>query len=360
MRVSVIITSYNYGRFIGRAIASALGQSVAPLEVIVVDDGSSDDSWSVIQGFGDRIRAVQQVNAGAFAALTRGFRMSTGELIISLDSDDELLPEAIARHLAVFAADPACVVSQGRMRLVDADGQDLGSDHFDRPWLRGQLSHLLLREGRLYAWPYTSGNCWRRAFIDTALTCQPQVFISDDGYFHSIAALFGTYGDAGAVVANYRVHGANYCVRSVSTVDGLNRIVAEEHEKLRCLVHFARNRGHDLTVERLVDGSLKQTRNFYAWRILGASDPPGVHPMTAGRAWRNTLRQGWRLEAWRQLIWLAAVALASADQRQRLALRVVGLVATKMAALAGISERTITAGLSGSHLAVAIRDGTPE
>ena len=80
-RTSIIIPTYNYGRFVAEAIESALRQTLPPLEVIVVDDGSTDDTWNVVLSFGDRVRYIRQDNAGVCAARNRGVAESKGELI---------------------------------------------------------------------------------------------------------------------------------------------------------------------------------------------------------------------------------------------------------------------------------------
>ena len=83
-RVSVIINNYNYGHFLGAAIDSALTQTYAPIEVVVVDDGSTDDSRNVIAGYGSRIRAVLKVNGGQASAFNAGFAASTGAVIAAV------------------------------------------------------------------------------------------------------------------------------------------------------------------------------------------------------------------------------------------------------------------------------------
>src|SRR5687768_9956304 len=93
--VSIVINNFNYGEFLGEAIESALQQTYAPVEVIVVDDGSTDSSRQVISDFSSVIPVLKS-NGGQGSAMNAGFRVSTGAIICFLDSDDTLDREAIA------------------------------------------------------------------------------------------------------------------------------------------------------------------------------------------------------------------------------------------------------------------------
>src|ERR1700712_2703863 len=101
--ISIVITSYNYGRYLRECIDSALAQTHYPREVIVIDDGSSDDSPDIIRSYGDRIRSVMKKNEGPASSWNLGFSMSHGPLVCFLDSDDALLPGAIEAALPSFA-----------------------------------------------------------------------------------------------------------------------------------------------------------------------------------------------------------------------------------------------------------------
>jgi glycosyltransferase involved in cell wall biosynthesis len=92
--VSVIVGNYNYAAYVGEAIESVLAQTHPRVEVIVVDDGSTDGSRAVIERYGDRVRALFKPNAGQGSVYNAGFRMAQGELVLFLDSDDVLLPTA--------------------------------------------------------------------------------------------------------------------------------------------------------------------------------------------------------------------------------------------------------------------------
>ena len=111
--VSVIISNYNYGRYLKSAIQSTLDQTYTRTEIIVVDDGSSDDSRQIIAGFGDRIIACYNDHRGQCAAINTGFSLSHGDIIILFDSDDLLIDDAIQRYVDAFAENPALSKSQG-------------------------------------------------------------------------------------------------------------------------------------------------------------------------------------------------------------------------------------------------------
>lgn len=113
--VSVIIPTCNRAHLIRDSIASALAQSAPPAEIIVVDDGSVDDTAQVVGSFGeDYVTYLRQENAGKSAALNHGIAASSGEALLVLDDDDLLPPDALASHLAALARSPSAGFSFGR------------------------------------------------------------------------------------------------------------------------------------------------------------------------------------------------------------------------------------------------------
>jgi glycosyltransferase involved in cell wall biosynthesis len=100
--VSIVIDNYNYARFLRQAIDSALAQAYRPLEVVVVDDGSTDDSAEIMRSYGDKICAVFKENGGQGSAFNAGFARSTGEIVALLDADDYLKPGAIEQLAAAY------------------------------------------------------------------------------------------------------------------------------------------------------------------------------------------------------------------------------------------------------------------
>jgi glycosyltransferase involved in cell wall biosynthesis len=100
--VSTIIPCYNAGRWVRQAVDSCLAQTYRPIEVIVVDDGSTDDSADILRRYGDRIRFVQQPHTNGNRARNAGMAMSRGRYLQFLDADDYLLPEKIASQVALL------------------------------------------------------------------------------------------------------------------------------------------------------------------------------------------------------------------------------------------------------------------
>lgn len=121
-RVSVVIPCYNSSQTVAKAIESALGQTHPSVEVVVVDDGSTDDSAQVCARFGDRIRLVRQPNRGLSAARNAGVEAATGEYVTLLDADDMLLPACLARRVTLLDVDPKLGLVAGWFREIDADG----------------------------------------------------------------------------------------------------------------------------------------------------------------------------------------------------------------------------------------------
>lgn len=110
MKVSIIITCYNYGRFVSDAIQSALNQTYNNVEVIVVNDGSIDDSHDIISQFNDKIIYINQNNTGAAQARNNGIAKSTGDYIVCLDADD-WISEYYIEHAVCMIEDEYSVIS---------------------------------------------------------------------------------------------------------------------------------------------------------------------------------------------------------------------------------------------------------
>ena len=105
-RVSVVIPTYNAATMVEQAIQSVLAQTYRDLEIIVIDDGSTDDTENVVRPFGERVRYFRQENQGVSAARNFGIKQARGEFIAFLDSDDLWAPEKLAEELPCLEGDP--------------------------------------------------------------------------------------------------------------------------------------------------------------------------------------------------------------------------------------------------------------
>jgi len=121
--VSVVIPTFNYGRFVRDAVESALSQTYRPVEIVVVDDGSTDDTAAVLEPYRQRVTCLRQDNRGLSAARNTGIRAARGSFIAILDSDDWWAPEKLEAQMATFAVDPALGIVSCNSALVDLDGQ---------------------------------------------------------------------------------------------------------------------------------------------------------------------------------------------------------------------------------------------
>ncbi len=122
-KASIIIPAYNYGHYVAETVESAVAQSYPNVEVIVVDDGSTDDTDEVCKRFGDRIRYHHKENAGLSAARNTGIKLATGEFLVFLDADDVLHPKMVETCMKEFESgeNELAVVACRRM-LIDENG----------------------------------------------------------------------------------------------------------------------------------------------------------------------------------------------------------------------------------------------
>ena len=122
--VSVVIPAYNAARYIRRSLESVFEQTYRPIEVIVVDDGSTDGTADVVREFGDKVILEQQPNSGGAAApWNRAIALARGEFVALQDADDVSLPERIERQMAVFEHAPSMDAFFTRVQLMDGEGR---------------------------------------------------------------------------------------------------------------------------------------------------------------------------------------------------------------------------------------------
>ena len=176
-RVSVVIPAYNSSAIIKEAIESVLAQSYKDIEVIVVDDGSTDDTESTVRSFGDRVLYLKQENQGAGAARNSGIQKSRGEYVAFLDSDDLWSPEKLAEQIPLLERDPELGLVYSDWFVVSEN--QVASDSYLKtlPAASGYVFDKLVRFGFIL----TSGVVLRR-------TCLNEV-----GYFDNSLSIAQDY-----------------------------------------------------------------------------------------------------------------------------------------------------------------------
>ena len=208
--VSVVIPTYNYARFVGRAIDSVLAQTYSRVECIVVDDGSTDETPQVLARYGERIRVVRQENKGLSGARNTGVVNARGEYIAILDSDDYWRPDKLALQVAYHEANPGLGVVGCAGEEVDRGGARVNALPFrDRrdefPDLTSQLRAVATRR----YWVGCSGSgamIPRGVFDDVGLFDETLRAAEDWDMWLRIAAKYPV-ANVGEVLASVCVHG---------------------------------------------------------------------------------------------------------------------------------------------------------
>lgn len=195
MLVSIIIPTFNRAATIGRAVESALSQTYHPTEIIVVDDGSTDQTPEALRQFGDAIRVVKQVNAGPSAARNRGVAHARGEIIAFLDSDDDWLPEKLERQLRLMRDQrlPCCICNAS----LTADGREFATS-FGLAGLKTEISDgVLTNPGAILATRFVLFNqvvAVRRDTFQRIGGFRPELRILEDYDLAFRLALEGPWG----------------------------------------------------------------------------------------------------------------------------------------------------------------------
>ena len=238
--VSVLVTNHNYARYLREAVDSALRQTYPRVEVVVVDDGSTDGSREILAGYGDRIITHLKTNGGLGSAINAGVERCRGELVALLDADDVFVDKKMARVVEAYVKSPASVLIYHRLQTIDTEGRPHGV-----PWHRalpsGDVRKAVSDSGGWWPRPTTSAMTFTRAFLERILPlreCGVQGKATwPDAYAGDLAPFFGEIQGLRQTLAMYRVHGKN----SQSSVDPKTRVrqVEFEYEQLRsALVRF--------------------------------------------------------------------------------------------------------------------------
>jgi glycosyltransferase involved in cell wall biosynthesis len=234
---TVMIVNCNYARFVGKAIDSALAQTWPRVEVIVVDDGSTDDSRQIVASYGQRIVPVFKPNGGQASAVNAGVAIARGDVVILLDADDVLLPDALAQVMQQFE-DGGVAHVHWPMWVIDADGHRNGKQYPQQPLPHGDQRAAVIETGPdAFFSPPCSGNAWSGEFVRRVMP------IPEDGMFRRHAEMYlvtlspvcGAVRRLATPQSCYRIHGGNdWAIKSQAERDQrARRLYAERCQVLQ-------------------------------------------------------------------------------------------------------------------------------
>ncbi len=203
--ISIVICNYNYAQYIAYAIESALAQTYPAFEVVIIDDGSTDDSVNVIKSFQQQVKLVQKTNGGQVSAYNAAMAHISGDVIIFLDADDALLPDALAQIATTF--DKNVVKTHFKLSFIDQHGNSMAQT-VPRNLDSGDCAKGLQKHGLLYNSAPASGNAYRLQALQKLF---PLPILAGDKHgadFYCIYGIVfqGAVNTVDQVLGQYRVH----------------------------------------------------------------------------------------------------------------------------------------------------------
>jgi hypothetical protein len=277
--ISVIIPNYNYEAYVGAAIDSALALEWPRVEVIVIDDGSTDGSRRIIESYGDRIQAIYQENSGQLVACNKGYALSRGQIVIFLDSDDVLRPALAREIVAVWS--PSVSKVQVQMQVVDARGEPTGA-YFPQYHVvptPKQVSDWA-RHTTAYPTPPGSGNAYSRWFLDRIFPLHNTCGTANDSYCLAAAPLLGDVVTIAKPLVAYRVHGKNQGAMAKLDLHQFERQMTRARQRLAYAQGIAHQQG-----QPIADSAIDLSLNYLGYRIGSLRLAPQSHPVPDSR-WR--------------------------------------------------------------------------
>lgn len=285
-KVSIIINNYNYGLYINDAIKSALEQDYPNVEVIVVDDGSVDNSVELIEQFGSDIATVLKDNGGQASAFNAGLKCASGDIVFFLDSDDFLDSTIVSRAVTEFQNDPTTVRVQFRLGLVDAEGAPLQTTFPSQSIFMesGDFTQQVLSHPDDLLWQPTSGNAFHKNMLDKIFPMpEAEYKICADYYLQNLSGLFGKIRSLNEVGAFYRIHGENNHQSRSLNLSTLRDIITRTRFTHVMIKKYAQSLDLSPDQQNQEDDFLSVT--YLANRIISQKLHPVKHPIKTDSLW---------------------------------------------------------------------------
>jgi len=214
-KVSVIIPNYNYARFVGQAIESVINQTYSNIEIVVVNNGSTDNSLEILKKFGDRICLVNQPNLGQSGARKSGLSRATGEFIAFLDADDTWEPQKIEKQLLLFSPNTHLVYC-GIGRFNDGSKKRI-STHL--PHFRGPCAPAFIDQpGVSIVLSGESTAIFTRVLLEKVGGFDPELNSAAGWDFFRRCSKLTDFDFVPEALTNYRIHGSNMSNNGMNTI----------------------------------------------------------------------------------------------------------------------------------------------
>ncbi len=285
--VSIIINNYNYGRFVRQAIDSALAQTYSNVEIIIVDDGSQDESRNIIIEYADRAIVVLKPNGGQASAFNAGIARARGEYTLLLDSDDYLFPDAVEACVREFPRGYARVYF--RLRFVDENNESIPSDlpaaRFEL--VDGDAFGSAKDPESVFLGPPTSGNFFDTAILRSILPVpEIEYRICADAFVLMKTCLKGPIKGLDRELGAYRIHGGNAFSPQTTLFSSPKRVRTQisNHFSTRKLLENA-------CIEKGLPRPSSPSESFWLIHLLCAGRVWGVGELRARDISRRTLLQ---------------------------------------------------------------------
>lgn len=269
--VSIVVPSFNQGRFIGTTIDSVLQQSYRPLEIIVVDGGSKDETVSVLQSYGDlaELRWTSEPDKGVADAVNKGFRQARGEIIGIQSSDDWYLPGAVAAGVAAVRSPEQPALVYADFDTVDAQGRKL----FESGIGDYSLENLLSKQ----TWVPQPSAFFRSEVLSELTGWNPNYFVCDTEFWFRLAFRYPVHKVPG-VWAQRRLHDEQRNRKAREIVSSYWRMIEESADLRTAPAHLRRAArcGAYLTEMRYNPSGSRWRASAALWRAI--AEYPSVFP----------------------------------------------------------------------------------
>lgn len=231
--VSVLVSNYNYAQFLPETVDSVIAQTYQNWELIICDDGSTDNSFEILAPYlhrDSRIQLIKRPNGGQAAALNAAYAASRGEILCTLDADDAFKPNKLDRVVRRLAECPDAGLLVHAMLLVDANGTALHRIPILTTVEEGWIADRVLQRGGRWRYMPSSGLVFRRELAEIGFPIPSRSFIgAADGFLFTLFPLFTKTTFIPEELSVYRIHGTNMggrvCVDATAARNGANLMI---------------------------------------------------------------------------------------------------------------------------------------